>query len=145
VREWVQGEATTLEELTGKPTMLLFWSPSQDRVVPTTGYVRHLLELAAGSDLQTVAICDWAAEAADVNAYLAEHALPGFRVAIDGGGETYDSYFLKAGFHGYPRILLLDAEGAVRFEGSLGLPGGREWQEGDAVIVDQPLRALLGR
>ena len=145
LREWVQGAELSLEDVRGRPAMLVFWSPSQDQQVLTTGYLRHLLDLSAGSDLETIAVCDWVTETQEVKDYLLEHPLPGVRVAIDDNGQTYDSYFVKAGHHGYPRILLIDRAGNVQFEGSLGLPGGREWQEGDAVIVDLPLRNLLNR
>ena len=144
-REWVQGEKLDLKSAPSRPVMLVFWSPSQDQQVLTTGYLRHLLEISAGSDLETIVVCDWATEAQEVKDYLQAHPLPGVRVAIDENGQTYDSFFVKAGHHGYPRILLIDREGNVQFEGSLGLPGGREWQEGDAVIVDLPLENLLNR
>ena len=51
-------------------------------------------------------------------AALAGHPLQGARLAIDERrGTTYDRFYVKPGFHGLPRFLLIDRAGRVRFEG----------------------------
>lgn len=143
--QYVQGEPQRLEALRGRPVMLMFWSPAQDRVIPCTGWLRNALERGAARGLTTVVVCDPGTTAADLKAYLAEKPLPGAHVAIDGEGRTYDAYFLKAGFFGMPRALLVDRKGIVIFEGDPGLRRGQEWQPSEGpTYVDGPLDKLLG-
>jgi tetratricopeptide (TPR) repeat protein len=143
--QFVQGEATTLAALRPRPVMLVFWSPTQDRVIPCTNYLRHAMERGAVKGLTAVVVADAGTRAGDLTAYLAENPLPGALVAIDGSGATYDAYFVKPGFFGMPRILLLDADGKVVFEGDPGLRAGVGWKPEDGpTYVDGALDKLLG-
>lgn len=142
---FVQGDALTLGGLRGRPVMLVFWSPAQDRVIPCTGWLRHALQRCAPKGLPVVVVADPGTKAADLTAYLADHALPGATVAIDERGATYDAFFLKPGFFGMPRVLLLDGKGVVVFEGDPGLRRGEEWRPADGpTYVDGVLDTLLG-
>ncbi|MBL8725290.1 MAG: hypothetical protein JNK49_14675 [Planctomycetes bacterium] len=143
--QWLQGEPVQLGALRQRPVMLVFWSPAQDRVIPCTEWLRAVLQRGAAKGLAVVVVADAGTSAADLQTYLAQHALPGAAVAIDGSGATYDAYFVKAGFFGLPRVLLLDREGKVVFEGDPGLRSGEGWRPGDApTYVDGPLDGLLG-
>jgi len=143
--QFVQGEAVTLEALQERPVMLCFWSPAQDRQIPTTAWLRHALQRGAKRGLQVVVVCDAGTTAAALREYLVGHALPGAVVAIDDRMATFDAYFVKAGFFGMPRVLLLDRRGRVVFEGDPGLRGGSEWQPADGpTYVDAALDKLLG-
>ena len=42
--DWQQGEAVSLAKLRGRPVALAFWSPAQDKAIPTTDYLVHLAE-----------------------------------------------------------------------------------------------------
>jgi hypothetical protein len=56
-----------------------------------------------------------------------------------------EAYFVKEGFFGLPRMLLIDAAGKVVFEGDPGLKAGRGWHAEDgATFVDAALDKLLG-
>jgi hypothetical protein len=56
-----------------------------------------------------------------------------------------ETYFVKPGFFGLPRMLLIDAAGKVVFEGDPGLKSGRGWHAEDgATFVDAALDKLLG-
>src|SRR5690606_14005656 len=122
--QFVQGDPVKLGALRGRPVMLVFWSPAQDRVIPCTSWLRHTIERTRNKGLLTIVLCDPGTAAPDLQAYLGAHALPEATIAIDQRGATYDAFFLKAGFFGMPRVLLLDAKGVVVFEGDPGLRRG---------------------
>lgn len=143
--QWVQGAASQLATLRGRPVMLAFWSPAQDRVIPCAAWLRAVLRRGTAKGLAVVVVCDVGTTAAALQEYLAGQPLPGALVAIDGSGTTYDAYFVKAGFFGMPRMLLLDRNGVVVFEGDPGLRSGAGWRDGDPpTFVDGALDKLLG-
>ena len=143
--QFVQGEAVTLGALRGRPVLLMFWSPAQDAVIPCTSWLRHTLQRGGKAGLAVVVVSDAGTTEAALRAHLAAHALPGAAVAIDGSGATYGAFFVKAGFFGIPRALLLDRDGKVVFEGDPGLRSGAEWQPADGpTYVDDVLTKLLG-
>jgi len=142
---FVQGEAVMLGALRQRPVMLVFWSPAQDRMIPCTSWLRHTLERGASKGLAVVVIGDAGATGPDVKAYLGQNPLPGATVALDPTGGCYGAYFLKPGFFGIPRVLLLDADGKVVFEGDPGLRRGAPWKPEDGpTYVDAALDKLLG-
>jgi len=142
--EFVEGEPTTLGDLRRRPVMLVFWGVNQDKVIPCLSWLRHTLERTKDKDLATLIICDPSTTQAAVTAHLKDSPLAGARIALDASGKTYNDYFLKPGFFGMPRILLLDATGKVTFEGDPGLRKGEEWQISDGpTYVDAALDKLL--
>ena len=145
VESFVQGEAVHLRDLLGKPVMLVFWSPNQDKIIPTSSYLEHLIERGKDAGLVTVVVCEYSTGSDHLVEYLGEHPVRGAHIAIDKSrGETYDAYFVKPGFHGMPRFLLIDREGKVTFEGDPGLRSGIGWQPGAAAtFVDAPFDRLL--
>ena len=143
--QFVQGAAVGLGELRQRPVLLLFWSPTQDAMIPCTAWLRHALQRGAKRQLAVVVVCDAATTEAALRAHLAAHALPGASIALDPSGATYAAFFVKAGFFGMPRALLLDRDGKVVFEGDPGLRAGAEWQPADGpTYVDDALTKLLG-
>jgi len=142
--QFAQGAATTLAALRGRPVLLLFWSPTQDQVIPCTSWLRHVLTRGAPRGLATIVVCDAGTTREGLASHLAKEPLPGAAIAIDSSGGTYDAYFVKAGFFGMPRALLLDKKGVVVFEGDPGLRRGQPWQPADGpTYVDGPLDKLL--
>ncbi|MEO6594296.1 MAG: redoxin family protein, partial [Planctomycetota bacterium] len=142
---FVQGEVVKLGALRQRPVMLVFWSPAQDRVIQCTSYLRHALQRGAAKGLAVLVVTDSSATPDDLTAYLKDHPLPGAVVAIDQIGATYDAFFVKVGFFGIPRIVLLDRDGKVVFEGDPGLRRGEEWKPADGpTYADAALDTLLG-
>ena len=81
-----------------------------------------------------------------MKSYLQQNPIPGPAFAIDETMKTYEAYYLKAGFFGMPRVLLLDRKGIVVFEGDPGLRKGEAWKPADGpTYVDGPLDKLLGK
>ncbi|HEX5053611.1 MAG TPA: hypothetical protein VFZ65_17665 [Planctomycetota bacterium] len=143
---FVQGEPVTLGALRQRPVLLVFWSPAQDRVIPCTSYLRAVLQRGSGKGLAVLVVTDSSARPDDLRSYLKDHPLPGATVAIDAIGATYEAFFVKPGFFGMPRLLLLDRDGKVVFEGDPGLRRGEEWQAADGpTFADAALDALLGK
>jgi tetratricopeptide (TPR) repeat protein len=141
--DWVQGEATSLEDLRGRPVMLVFWTPIVERIIPTAKYVQHLMRKGEAHGLETIVVCDGGTASASLLDYLAANPLPGARIGIDRGA-TLDAYHVKVDGFGMPRILLLRRSGRVSFEGDPGFKSGKGWQESDGLtFVDQPFQALL--
>jgi hypothetical protein len=92
-----------------------------------------------------VIVCDPGTTPEELTAYLATRPLDGAAIALDPTGKVYDDYFVKAGFFGMPRVLLLDENGIVTFEGDPGLRRGEEWTpEHGPTYVDGALDKLLG-
>jgi tetratricopeptide (TPR) repeat protein len=143
--QFVRGPAQTLAELRGRPVMLVFWTPAQDRVIPCTAWLQSALARGLPRGLAAIVVCDGATKADELLAYLGEKDLPGASVAIDAEWRTYEDFFVKAGFFGLPRVLLIDRKGVVTFEGDPGLRRGEEWRASDGeTFVDGPLDKLLG-
>lgn len=144
--EFVDGDATTLDELRGRPVMLVFWSPEQDKVIPCTSWLRHTLQRTKDKGLATLVICDPRTTKEPLVQYLAQNPLNGALLALDESGKTYRDFFLKPGFFGMPRILLLDKQGRVTFEGDPGLRKGEVWKPADGLTyVDAALDKLLSK
>ena len=142
---WVQGEPVTLKNLVGKAVLLVFWTPAQDAVIPTTAYINHLTERGYAHGFVTVVLCDAGTTRTDLTNYLTENTIPGAHIGIDPRNRTYDAYFIKADHYGIPRFLLLDPEGRVVFEGDPGLSSGVGWQSDMQTYVDAPFERLLER
>jgi hypothetical protein len=71
--------------------------------------------------------------------------MPSARIALDAGNKILEAYFVKAGHHGLPRVLLIDTEGKVTFEGDPGLKSGVGWRPGDGeTYVESSFRKLIG-
>jgi tetratricopeptide (TPR) repeat protein len=144
--EVVQGEFPTLEELKGRPAALIFWAPYQDEVIPTTDYYAHLAEEYGPLGLRFVAVVSSQHSAEQVRAYLAAHPMSGVPVAMDVASKTYNAYNLRAEGFGLPRILVLDSDGTVAWEGDPGFKIGLGWDPlAGETFLDGPLKDLVER
>ncbi len=139
-RAWVQGEPIELRTLTGRPVLLAFWSPGQDKVIPCTRYYAHLAAAGEAQGLALVVMCDGGSQEADVAAYLAEHQMPGAHVGIDEGNVTFGAYQVK----GMPLVFLIGRDGVVTFQGTPGLSKGTGWDPSKGpTYLDDPFKLLL--
>ncbi|MCA8954161.1 MAG: hypothetical protein KDE27_31930 [Planctomycetes bacterium] len=143
--QW-QTAPVTLGELRRRPVMLAFWSPRVDEIIPCTSWLRHTIERGAAQQLAVILICEPGTKPDVLKQYLEAHPVPATAIAIDEYAETYEPYFIKAGFFGLPRFLLLDRKGVVVFEGDPGISKGQEWLPSHGpTYVDGPLDKLLGQ
>ena len=142
---WIQGSGLKLEEQRGKPLVLAFWTPHQDELIPTTDYYQYLVEEWEEFDLELVAIVTNTYRQDDVLAYLEDHPMPAVRVLYDRIFRIYPSYNIGHGGWELPRVLLVDVDGTVRWEGDLNLRMDEGWIEGesDYTPLDQALDQLV--
>jgi len=131
------------------PTLLVFFSMFQNDRIPLEGWLDHLLEQHADSRLEVVAVSEGDQESR-ILAYLAQHPFPG-AVGVDlwdeksgEQGETFVDYFIGERFN-LPRVLLLDIDGKVVWEGNPGLPGKGGYKPGSETYLDKPLAELIAR
>jgi tetratricopeptide (TPR) repeat protein len=144
--DFVQGDPVTLGDLRGEPVMLVFWGVNQDKLIPCVSWLSHTLERTKGKGLKSLVVCDPSTTREALRGHLKDTPLNGAKIALDASGKTYQDFFLKPGFFGMPRILLLDEAGKVTFEGDPGLRKGEQWQAADGpTYVDAALDKLLAK
>ncbi|HBF23281.1 MAG TPA: hypothetical protein DDW23_05625 [Planctomycetes bacterium] len=144
VSDWIQGEPLTLEELRGRPAVLVFWTPQQDQFIPVAAYYSHLQNQYSALGVRWVAVVDNSNTAASTLSWLSGHPLEGVNVALDDSMQTFEAYNVKDGGWGMPRIILLDVDGKVAWEGSPGLKAGVGWMPGDPeTYFDGPIKSLV--
>lgn len=141
---FVQGAPTTLDALRGRPVLLAFWSPAVEKQIPCARWFAELARKHKAKDLAVVVVCDSGTKPEGIQEVLAATPLPGITIAIDDTNRTFESYWIKPGGFGMPRVLLLQRDGKVAFEGDPGFKVGVGWRAEDGpTFVDGPLEKLL--
>jgi Tfp pilus assembly protein PilF len=144
VKEWLQEPRTSWEEAVGYPQLLVLWSCQQNDILPIDAWLRSLAEQQASIGLRIVNVVQgW--DAAQVPAYLAEHRFPG-SLAIDAveGDESLTFELYDIARFQLPRLILLDIDGKVAWEGDPGFSRDQPWS-GEETLLDVPLRELSGK
>ncbi len=146
VDEWIQGSRTSWDEFGAVPQLLVFFSVVQNETVPTDKWLMALGEALDSIDLAITIICS-PNDKPRMAKYMQDHPLPG-DVAIDarpetGIGLTFEQYSLEQ--FGLPRILLLDLDGKVIWEGDPGVIPGGGLAPGFETYLDTPMRELIAR
>lgn len=146
VGRWAQDERASWSDRGPVPQVLLLWSIQQNEIVPVDGWLRELAKKHEGDGLQIVSVASPNDEE-QIDTYLAAHAFPG-AVAVDrregmGIGDTNDLYStLKFNL---PRVLLLDIDGKVVWEGDPGFSSTLPWKSGVESYLDVPLAELVAK
>jgi len=128
------------------PQLLVRWSIQQNEIVPIDAWLNELAGRYEGVGLEIVAVASPNDDEA-IDAYLAEHPFPG-AVAVDrrdgmGIGDTNELYStLKFNL---PRLLLLDIDGKVAWEGDPGFSAAEPWKPGFESYLATPLDELIER
>lgn len=143
--KWLQGEPRTLEHLQGAPSAIVFWSQAQEQAIPTGEYYRHLAETYAEFDMQWVVVIGGEHSPAQARAMAAAAKLPeSMAVAHDVEFAYYKAAHVVPGGWGLPRILVMDVDGEVIWEGDPGLVPGRGWKPGDGeTYLDGPIKEII--
>lgn len=141
---WVQGDPLTLEHLHGAPAAIVFWSQVQEEVIPTGAYYAHLAKTYAEFDMKWVVVIGGEHKRGQIDGMLRANPMPGAHIAHDASFEFYKSTHVVPGGWGLPRILVLDVDGEVVWEGDPGLVPGRGWKEGDGeTYLDGPIKEII--
>ncbi len=146
VQEWLQEPRSSWDEAHGWPQLLVMWSVQQNDLVRIDEWLRALAEQNAGLGLRLVSVVQgW--DHALLPEYLVQHPFPG-SLAVDetegrqGLGATFARYEIDR-FH-LPRVLLLDIDGKVVWEGDPGFTRDQPWK-GEESLLDAPLRELAAK
>lgn len=147
VKSWLQVPRTNWKEKGPVPQVFVLWSIEQNNLIPIHDWLRALAEKYADAGLEIVSIASFLNEAA-LPKYLEERKFPG-SVAVDvinpggGIGVTFTEYDIARFF--CPRLILIDIDGKVAWEGDPGLKSGVPWTAGMETYLDAPLEELLAK
>jgi len=148
VLKWAQGERKSWEEVGPVPQLLVFFSQQQNDLVRLDEWLSDFAKAGERFGLRIVAITSPNDEKT-IEEYLKTHPMPGV-VGVDyrapkqsGIGETNDRFFIRR--YNLPRLLLLDVDQRVVWEGDPGLVAASPWRAGDGSFVDAPLEDLAAR
>ncbi len=144
--EWVQGGRVSWDEYGAVPQLLVFFSIQQNEIVPIDEWLLALGKKMEDLGLKIVCVASPNDQEA-LPAYLQTHPLPG-DVAIDyrgdstgGIGESFEEFFIDR--VNLPRVLLLDVDQKVVWEGDPGVIMGSGLAEPFESYLDDPLVELL--
>lgn len=146
VARWTQEPRESWADRGVVPQLLVLWSIQQNELVPIDAWLRDLAQRHAGSGLAIVAIASPNDEEA-LDLYLKEHAMPG-SVGVDfregfGIGATNEAYDTLR--FNLPRVLLLDIDRKVVWEGDPGFSAAKPWDPSVESYVELPLGDLIAR
>lgn len=144
---WISNAFTSFTE-TERPRVRLvaLWSIQQNDLLPIDGWLRDLDARYGKEGLEVVSIMA-ATDDERADAYLDAHPVPGY-VCVDrfgdtGIGETFIDYSIER--FNLPRLLLVDLDGRVVWEGDPGFSIGAGYSPNQASYLDSPLRELLDK
>jgi tetratricopeptide (TPR) repeat protein len=145
--EWLQGEPVRLAEARGAPVLVCFWTTYQDDVIPTSAYYATLAKEFAELGLKIVAVHSNDVKPEAIRAWLQKHPMEGVALLRDTEHLIYPAYHMVPGGWGLPRILLVDVDGRVAWEGDPNLTKGTGWDPDAPVTtpVDVALDDLVAR
>ncbi len=144
VEQWVQEERTDWAEAGPVPQLLVLWSIQQNDLVPIHEWLAELADEHADVGLRILSLCS-PNDLDSIEDYLLANPFPG-SVGVDvregiGIGDTFELYSV-AKFN-LPRVLLLDIDQKVAWEGDPGFKIGEGWYPGLETYLDAPLNELI--
>ncbi|MFT5464296.1 MAG: tetratricopeptide (TPR) repeat protein [Planctomycetota bacterium] len=147
ITRWAQGERSSWEESVGKPQVLALFSIPQNDLIPVDEWLSWLHDeySEVGLDIMCIGL-GYDDEALD--AYLAEHKFPG-AVGIDviteeePMGESFATFGVTR--FNLPRIILIDINGEVVWEGDPGFVRGAGFLPSEPSYLRGPLNDLVTR
>jgi tetratricopeptide (TPR) repeat protein len=144
VARWAQGSRSSWKELGPVPQLLTFLSIDQNELVRVDNWLLDLAKRTEGAGLAFVSV--WSPnDEPKLDAYLQSHPLPG-AVAVDhregvGIGDANEQFYTRR--FNLPRLLLLDVDHKVIWEGDPGFEIGKGWDPSTETYLDAPLAELL--
>jgi len=125
--QWLQGNPLKISEQYGKPVVLAFWTPHQDDLIPTSAYYASLVEAWKMFGLEVVVITSNDSRPDVVMQWIAEHPMDGVHLLFDSRHQLFPAYNVVAGGWEMPRLLLVDVDGLVVWEGDPNLHLDEGW------------------
>ncbi len=146
VQKWAQKARKSWTDVGPVPQLLVLWSVAQNEIIPIDGWLREFAEKTKDLDLQIVSIAS-PNDAEAIDEYLKSHTFPG-SVGVDsrpvgtfGTGDTNQAYFTTR--FNLPRLVLLDIDRTVVWEGDPGFVSNQRWKPGDESFIDTPFAELV--
>jgi hypothetical protein len=146
IRRWAQGTRESWEEAGLAPQLCVIWSTEQNDLVRINEWLGYVADQYAGVGLKVLSVCS-PNDDQTIESYLERYPFPG-AVAVDyreknarGFGESFDLYEVER--FNLPRILLLDIDGTVVWEGDPGFLINTLPVEPYDSFVDDPLEELV--
>ena len=139
---WAHGTPIRLAQ-PGTPTLLLFWTKSQERQMPTMAYARHVATTLGRLGLRVVVVAGDRISESSLRRSLGKSPPPSLWGVCDPKGKLFAKYGIREGGFGLPRAVLIDVDTKVIFEGDLGVRLGQGWQEDTPTYLDDPLAKLV--
>ena len=125
----LQGKEVNLASRAGSITVIAFWTPLQDELIPTSDYYSMLAEKYRKYNIQLVCIAGNENTEQQVRDWIAQHPLNGVSLLWDEKYKIYPTYNVVPGGWSLPRILVLDVDGLVYWEGDPNLPLNKGWDK----------------
>lgn len=146
VDQWHGTPLNSWEDLGSRITVLTLWSQDQNDVMPLHEWLVSLESKYKKLGVQFVSIAS-ANDKDTLAEYLRSHAFPGY-VGVDrregfGYGESFDAYSIDR--FNLPRLLLIDLDGRVAWEGDPGFKIGKGWDRREGSYMDAPLEELIAK
>ena len=143
---WVQNPRESWSDKGAVPTLLLLWTRNQNELIPIHHWLRHLSEKFADVGLECISVAAHN-DGGGMDRYLEGHPFPG-SVAVDkiyrkGYGETHELFSVPR--FNVPRLLLLDIDHSVVWEGDPGFTIGNVWTPGFEDYVEPVIEELIAR
>ncbi len=143
VERWVQGPRTSWDEASGSPQLLVLFGIEQNEKIRISNWLTSLHEEYANIGLRILNICQYADDPA-LEQHLASYPFPD-SVGSDKSSEGTVGPIFKA-FEiqrfNLPRVLLIDTDGRVVWEGDPGFNFDTNWS-GEETLLSVPLEKLI--
>jgi hypothetical protein len=144
VARWIQKPRTSWEEKGPVPQVLVLWSIQQNEIVRIDEWLSDLARTYEDVGLEIVSICSPNDED-KIEEYLKDHPFPG-SLAVDfrdsaGIGDSNKLFFTHR--WNLPRILLLDVDQKVAWEGDPGISAAEPYTAGFITYLKDPLDTLV--
>jgi len=141
---WIQGTRASWDEFAGQPQLLVMWSCDQNDALRIDKWLLHLDRQYGPLGLQFVNVVHtW--DSGQAEEYIRINPFPG-AIALDARpkngylGETFTAYAIER--FQLPRLILLDVDGTVAWEGDPGFTAGIDWVD-ESTFLDAPLTNLI--
>jgi hypothetical protein len=146
VEQWHGAPLAGWEDLGSRIAVLTLWSQDQNDVMPLHEWLVSLESKYAKLGIRFLSIAS-ANDKDTLAEYLKTHAFPG-HVGVDrregfGYGQTFEAYSIDR--FNLPRVLLLDLDGRVAWEGDPGFKIGKGWDRREGSYLDAPLEELIAK
>ncbi len=148
VDRWVRGGGSSWDDFRGRPVLFSMWSQDSNQSLPIDPWLAHLEQQWGPKGLQFMSVVS-PNDAETIDGYLGSRSFPG-SIGVDfreedvySIGSTFETFAIDR--FNLPRILLLDLDGRVVWEGDPGFSIGQNWSPEDGSFVDAPLAELIER